>query len=328
MARMGRRRKKDLNLPERVYLHGRWFRYAHPDGTYTKLGTTEAAMLEALEAIVLGDDEIRTMRELLDHYQLRELPKRAQTTHADLRRYIGIWRKAVGHFMPDQVKPKVIYQVMDLMKPVAGNRAVALLSDVYRYGIRRGVAEDNPCRLVRRNRERPRDRYVTDEEVAAVQAIAPPVVRLAMEIAVVTGYDLGVILGIRLEDLRDGTLYAGRTKTGRQGKRPYRLVGRLAAAVEEARGLRRRHDMPLLSAYLLPNSRGQRYTVSGFESLWQRVQRRYEAMGGTRFQFRDLRAKAASDSQTLEEAADRLDHSSSAVTKRHYRRKPRPLDPH
>ena len=41
-----------------------------------------------------------------------------------------------------------------------------------------------------------------------------------------------------------------------------------------------------------------------------------------RFHEHDLRAKAASDSDTLEEASQRLSHSSTEITERVYRRKP------
>jgi len=47
-----------------------------------------------------------------------------------------------------------------------------------------------------------------------------------------------------------------------------------------------------------------------------------------RFQERDLRAKVASDSDTLQEASQRFGHADSTVTQRVYRRKPvrvRPL---
>jgi hypothetical protein len=46
-----------------------------------------------------------------------------------------------------------------------------------------------------------------------------------------------------------------------------------------------------------------------------------------RFQERDLRAKTASDSATLEEASERLAHASTAITKRVYRRKPTKVKP-
>jgi hypothetical protein len=41
-----------------------------------------------------------------------------------------------------------------------------------------------------------------------------------------------------------------------------------------------------------------------------------------RFQERDLRAKVASDSDSLVEASERLGHANTAITQRVYRRKP------
>jgi hypothetical protein len=46
-----------------------------------------------------------------------------------------------------------------------------------------------------------------------------------------------------------------------------------------------------------------------------------------RFQERDLRAKVASDSDTLQEASQRLGHADSAITQRGYRRKPVRVQP-
>ena len=43
---------------------------------------------------------------------------------------------------------------------------------------------------------------------------------------------------------------------------------------------------------------------------------------GYRFQERDLRAKVASDSDTLVEASERLGHASTEITQRVYSRKP------
>ena len=47
---------------------------------------------------------------------------------------------------------------------------------------------------------------------------------------------------------------------------------------------------------------------------------KYEADGHERFQERDIRAKVASDSETLIEANERLGHQSTSTTKRVYRR--------
>ena len=46
-----------------------------------------------------------------------------------------------------------------------------------------------------------------------------------------------------------------------------------------------------------------------------------------RFQERDLRAKVASDSDSLIEASERLGHADTAITQRVYRRKPVRIQP-
>ena len=46
-----------------------------------------------------------------------------------------------------------------------------------------------------------------------------------------------------------------------------------------------------------------------------------------RFQERDLRAKVASDSDSLIEASERLGHADTAITQRGYRRKPIRIQP-
>ncbi len=46
-----------------------------------------------------------------------------------------------------------------------------------------------------------------------------------------------------------------------------------------------------------------------------------------RFQERDLRAKVASDSDTLQEASERLAHSDTRITAHVYRRKPVRIQP-
>ena len=65
-------------------------------------------------------------------------------------------------------------------------------------------------------------------------------------------------------------------------------------------------------------------STNAFNSLRQRFMDRVmaETRVTDRFQERDRRAKVASDSDTLQEASQRLGHADSAITQRVYRRKP------
>jgi len=64
-------------------------------------------------------------------------------------------------------------------------------------------------------------------------------------------------------------------------------------------------------------------SANAFDSLWQRFMDRViaETKVKDRFQVPDPRAKVASDSDTLQEASQRLGHADSAITQRGYRRK-------
>jgi integrase len=52
-----------------------------------------------------------------------------------------------------------------------------------------------------------------------------------------------------------------------------------------------------------------------------------DTMVTDRFQERDLRAKVASESDTLIEASERLGHADTGITQRVYRRKPVRVQP-
>ncbi len=68
---------------------------------------------------------------------------------------------------------------------------------------------------------------------------------------------------------------------------------------------------------------------NAFDSLWQRFMDKVlaETKVAERFQERDLRAKVASDSDSLVEASERLGHADTAITQRVYRRKPVRIQP-
>ncbi len=81
--------------------------------------------------------------------------------------------------------------------------------------------------------------------------------------------------------------------------------------------------------YLFTTRQGKPYfdpetmRCNAFDSAWQRFMDWVMKLTKVkdRFHEHDLRAKVASDSDTLQEASDRLSHSSTEITKRVYRRK-------
>lgn len=102
-----------------------------------------------------------------------------------------------------------------------------------------------------------------------------------------------------------------------KGGRTVRYVGpELKEAIAQAIALRK--GKAAQSEYLFPNRSGYAYTADGWQTLWQRAMKAYGDSGNTRFQERDLRAKVASDSDSLMDAHARLGHQDTSTTKRVY----------
>jgi hypothetical protein len=82
---MGRRRKTNKHLPQRVYLyHGRYW-FMERSGKRRDLGTTEAEMYSKLAEFADRRTPLHTMNQAFDRYLLESLPQLAPRTH-ELRR--------------------------------------------------------------------------------------------------------------------------------------------------------------------------------------------------------------------------------------------------
>lgn len=314
---MGRNRKHRKDLPERmVFNHGAYY-------FITKGGKWEWLGKDIREALRRYGDFISTpvagrMKAIMDRYMVEVAPTKAPRTLKNNAREITALEAGFGHMEPHEVTPTGIYQYMDVRPRVSANREVALLSSVFKFAIRKGLASENPCRFVSRNQEKPRDRHVEDHEYQAVYNVAPPVIQCAMELARQTGLRLGDLLKLNeRENVRDDGLYVVTGKTGR--KILFEWTEELRSIIERCRGLR--GTVKNLLRYLLPNREGQRYTVFGFSTLWQRVMR---TSGVDRFQFRDIRAMAANQSKR---PSDLLGHGDPRMTDRVYLRGPRKVTP-
>ncbi len=99
----------------------------------------------------------------------------------------------------------------------------------------------------------------------------------------------------------------------------------LRAVIDAARKM-----PPRFRQAIICNKQGRHYSVSGFNSIWYRYMQKAvndpENPLKEPFQFRDLRAKSASD-DTAEAATARLGYTSSQITERIYRRRARRVKP-
>jgi len=186
MPSVGRKRKSGHRLPRRVYQRSGTFWYVDYQGKWHKLGRTEQEMHAGL-AKILGATE-SNISTVIARYRAEVLPEKAPNTQAAQRSQLDRLEKVFGKCHPSRIRPSEVAKYLDVHPhPVAANREIALLSHIFKKAIRWGLCESNPCVGVERNREKPRDRYVTDGEFWAVHEKAPKHVQLMMELAYVTG---------------------------------------------------------------------------------------------------------------------------------------------
>jgi len=167
----------------------------------------------------------------------------------------------------------------------------------------------NPCQGVKGFKETGRDRYVSDEEFRAVWEQADQTLRDAMDLALLTGQRPADVLKIKREDLRDGALWIVQNKTS--ARQAIDLTGELAALVDRINARPRRR----LSAWLIQDDNGKPLGTFALRSRFDKARR----AAGVDFQFRDLRAKAATDTGDLGHSQRLLGHRSRDMTEQYVR---------
>lgn len=206
---------------------------------------------------------------------------------------------------------------------VRANREMALFSHVWNYAREQGfTALPNPCPGVRKFQEDGRDVYVEDEMMAAVMLKATPDLRLALRLAHITGQRPSDVLRMSETDLTGGVLNVRQGKTG--AKLRIIIEGELASLVAEIRKFKAEHvlgDVKPLA--LLVSEEGKTLTYSMLRNRFDDA-RDAAGIGKKMFQFRDLRAKAATeadDTSGIRAAQALLGHTTENMTSSYVRHK-------
>jgi integrase len=258
-----------------------------------------------------------TVAEILHRYERDCLPELAPRTQVDYGRCLVRLRMAFGHLVATEMQPKDFATFINVKKgKVYRVKQLAVLSAAltqavsFWYWIPRNVLRD-----VARPKFRPRDRLVTAEEFAAVRALAPYRVQLAMDLAVMTGQRQGDLLNLKWSDVKGMDLHLEQSKTGK------RLAIEVTPDLEAV--LDKCWQLPSRGRYILsPRRGGDQFTGEGFRAMWQRNMRKALRRGAisSRFTFHDLRALAATRCASPEIAMRLLGHTNISMTLRVYRR--------
>jgi integrase len=340
------------HLPARWRLYHGAYYYAVPTGLESlwdgkkqfRLGTTLPEAYKVWAERVGRNESAKMVADLLDSYAAEVVPTKAAKTQLENARHVAKLRRHLGNLRLDEVTPQLVYKYVRARSvkkrnekgklvggKTAAHREVEVLSHAFTKAVEWGHIDRHPFKgEVRLQGEKPRTRYVTDEEV--LECLALPSVRKAgsvraiqayIRLKLLTGLRRGDLLRLRVGDCRDDGIHVTTNKTGKPVI--YEWSDELRAAVDLAKASRPVHISPWLfcnrdGAGYLDEATGEAH---GWDSMWQRFMDRVlkETKVTERFTEHDLRAKCASDAKTLDHARALLAHADSRTTDRIYRRK-------
>lgn len=295
-------------------------------------------------------EDIKTINDLFDRYSFEVLPCKAPTTQRRQKLHIETLRCVFGHMPVDTLLPYHVYQYYEKRsqkiekipgKVIGGKQVargdIAVLSHLYTKAIEWGVINTHPFKgIIRLSKPKPRKRYIEDWEILECFSLQPQykfegtkVIQAYMKLRLITGLRSGDTLQLKLSDMHHDGLHVWVHKN----KKPvvYNWTEELRSIIDECLESRPNQN----SEYFFCNRRGECYydatrgLASGWDSMWQRFMKRVlkETALAERFTSHDLRAKCASDVESLERARQLLAHSTPEVTQRVYRRKAERIDP-
>ncbi len=204
------------------------------------------------------------------------------------------------------------------------NREKALFSHVFNYARDHGYTKaPNPCQGVKGFKEDGRDVYVDDALIDRVMKHAGKPLEFALRLAQITGQRPGDVRRMSETNIAGGMLNVRQGKTG--AKLRIEIVGALKTLLDEIAAYKTAQTaasrVRVLS--LLVDEKGQKMTEA---MLRNRFDDAREAAGIDKalFQFRDLRAKAATDTDDAggtRQAQALLGHTTETMTADYIRHK-------
>jgi integrase len=306
-------------MPKGMTKKGKNFYHVTTSGPrkWTPLGQDRAIAL-MLWARIEGqapDPTVKTFEAIALRYEREVIPTKARRTQRDNLMELQRLRAVFNPVQIEHIKPHHVRAYLDKRGETAkarANREKALLSHLFNRAREWGYTDaPNPCQGVKGFKESGRDRYVSDKEFKAVWEHAHPTVRDAMDMALLTGQRPADVLKIRHSDLREGALWIVQNKTG--AKRAIEIIGELKALIE------RINQRPRLrhSGFLIQDDSGNPLGVHALRSRFDKARK----AAGVSFQFRDIRAKAATDTGDLAHAQVLLGHKRREMTEHYVKRR-------
>lgn len=272
------------------------------------------------------------MQFVFEQYIRDILPGKAPGTQRENNDSLRQLRTVFDSAPIDAITPQDIARYRDARTAkVRANREITLLSHIFNMAREWGFTKrENPCRGVRKNKETARDFYADKEVWDAVRGAGCEELQDAMDLNYLTGQRPSDVLKMREGDIKDGAL---QVKQGKTNKLLRIMLEHDGVASELANVIKRiltRSTRPR-TTYLVALPSGEQLKrwhlrlrfdtaraaaaagadKAGADDLAKRIRA---------FQFRDIRAKSASEITDLSAASSLLGHSEKEITEKVYRR--------
>lgn len=328
---MARKRKHNMDLPQRVYKKHGSFYLVTPEKKWIRLGKTKKEMYETLAILDVRPSGAYTINNLWnDFYQDHVLGNLSPATAKGYKASANMFLKIFGHMLPGEVKSSDIAKYLLIRGRKTKNCAngeVRVLSIMFTHAVSLGIAENNPCLRVKRHKIGPRDRYIEDWELDAFKSVCDEFMDCYVDLKYLTGLRQTDMMLLTFENIKEDGLQVkpNKTKNSTGENRLFTWIPELKEVIERIKQLPR----PAFAVHLFCHGNGKPFinenlVIQGFNYRWDKIMGKAlkETSLINRFQEKDIRAKTATDADDDgQNATEILGHENSRTTKIYIRSK-------
>lgn len=325
---MGRKRTKDLHLPRWVQRKGRKYWFVK-DNRWIDLGENYGDALVAYASLVGKMRRSDKFGDVAKAFLIDRSTGEDALSENTLELYANNSKRVIPVFgdmrLQDITQHMVFSYVKTAKGPAMANRDRTFMSAVYTYAANTFYSGPDPTKEIHyRRKEKPGERYITDDEILRMVDVAKPNVAAAIWLLYLVGCRIRDALAIRVSDVTDTSLTYGNTK-GKRGV-TLEMTPALRSAVDDCLAVGRQINREFVIEKVATNKRpAGPYTYSGFRTQWINALKKAGIEEWAT--LHDVRRKAGSDVDSDARATELLDHKDSKVTKRVYRAKPKRIKP-
>lgn len=337
---MGRKSTVNLNLPPHLRARqkaGGIYYYYDTGGKPRKEIPLGKCYIDAIRKWAEMDGRntqpLVYFKDVADRYLLEVMPTKAPRTQADnlieLKNLLTFFNNPPAPIA--EIKPMHVRQYLDnrtnfgKQSTSRANREKALLSHIFNMARSWGALNTiNPCAGIKGYPEKGRNIYIEDAIYDALYSVATQPLKDALDLAYLTGQRPADLIKIGAAEILDSVLKVEQGKTN--AKLLISVIGELKTLIDRILLAKQFHKIQISQLICTETGRPisqdalrQRFTKARAKAA---IQFKHLKVDILKFQFRDLRAKAATDkaeTDGMREAQLLAGHTKMAMTEHYVR---------